>query len=72
MQQRVISDPHGYGLIVVNDQYTPSDFEFAVRGDYPPTPAQVREDIGQGLCMFCIPLSIVFVSAAAYLVSVFA
>jgi hypothetical protein len=72
MQQRVISDPHGYGLIVVNDQYEPSEYEFAVRGDYPPTAEQIREDIGEGLCMFCIPLSIAFVSAAAYLVSVFA
>ncbi len=72
MQQRVISDPHGYGFVVVNDQYAPSDYEFATRGDYPQTKEQVFDGIGKGLCLMSLPLSVAFVLAAGYIMNLFA
>ncbi len=68
MQYRAISDPHGYGLVIVNDTYAPSDFEFAVRGDYPKTTEQTLEEVGKGLCTFCFPLSVAVVLALSYAV----
>jgi|CXWL01.1.fsa_nt_gi hypothetical protein len=72
MQQRIISDPHGYGLMVINDPYVPSDFEFAVRGDYPQTAEQIFEEIGKGLCLMSFPLSAAFVLAGGYILTLLA
>lgn len=67
MQERVISDPHGYGLMVVSvhDKYAPSDFEYATKGDdLTPTFAQACDTAGKGLQTIAVPLSFLLIGSA--------
>ena len=64
MQERVISDPHGYGFVVVRDRYAPSDHEYATKGDdLAPTFAQACDAVGKGLQNLAVPLSFLLIGS---------
>lgn len=71
MQQFRVTDPDGYGLMVIEDPYAPSKFEIATRGDYPQTQAQFFDELGKSLCLLSLPLSVAFVLATGYMMNVF-